>query len=152
MSLGDLHMHRGGPEAWGCANHIKTDIPRDITDLYYMGYTALTMHIWHSNYSVGHKRFKGIPSNSASHHRRQMSIESDSIHQWSWVDAIFWQILSLSLTLRTTALLSLCRKCRLHSRYVDFKSKKSLLQLLFFQLLTMHPIAPSTINVVRPIH
>ena len=44
-----------------------------------MGYMALTKHSRPSNYSVGpDKRSERVPSNSANHHSRVLSIESDA--------------------------------------------------------------------------
>ena len=90
-----------------------------------MGYVTLTMHPRPSNYSVSHKRLERVPSNSANHCSRVLSIESDARHQWLWSDAVFCPTLASSLTFITTVLSSLCRKGQPHSRCVDFNSKKS---------------------------
>ena len=122
-SLHDLHYR--GPQARGGVGNVETE-PRCITDLYHgaMGYAALTTHPWPSNYSVGHKRFWRIPSNSSNHRRRALSIESNDGYRWSLTDAVFYPVLTSSLMFRTTVLSSLCRIIWPHSCCVDFNLKK----------------------------
>ena len=122
-SLRDLHYR--GPQARGGIRSVETE-PRCVTDLYHgaMGYAALTTHPRPSNYSVSHKRFQRVPSNSSNHRSRALSIESDAGYRWSLTDAVFCPVLTSSLTFRTTVLLSLCRIVWPHSCCVDFNSKK----------------------------
>ena len=119
--------HRG-PQVRGCVNcgprcvnHVETNTEPTCT----MGCVALITRPRPSNYSVGHKRLEHVPSNSANHPSRVLSIESDARHRWPQSDAIFCPTLASSLTFITTVLLSLCRKGRPHSRCVEFNLKKS---------------------------
>ena len=140
-----------GPQAQVGVGSVETE-PRCVTDLYHgaMGYMALTMHPRPSNYSVGHKRLKRIPSNSSNHSSREvLSIESDAGYRWPLADSISQcPVLTSSLTFRTMVLLSLCRTVWPHSCCVDFNSNSQLL----FQLRSWHSIVPPTTNSVRPAH
>ena len=102
-SLRDLHYQ--GPQARGGVRSVETK-PKCVTDLYRgaMGYVALTTHLRPSNYSIGHKRLKCVPSNNSNHCSKVLSIESDAGYRWPLADSIFCPVLTSFLTFRTTVL------------------------------------------------
>ena len=117
-----------------------------------MGYVALTTHSRPSNYSVGHKRPERVPSNSANHHSRALSIESRRQRSMTASRRCFLSNSSIILDIQNHGtIFTVLEKAGL-TPTVSISTRRSQLQLLNFQLLTKHPIAPPTTNAVSPAH
>ena len=97
-----------------------------------MGYVALTMHLWPSNYSVSHKRLKHVPSNSSNHHSRLSLIELTPNTDISSYQRCFLQTPANCLAFRTTISIIVVYKNRPLHRFQPEVDSYSWLQLLLW--------------------
>ena len=73
-------------------------------------------------------------------------------NQWPRSDAVFCPTLASSLTFTLPLCYRRCVEKVGHTVAVSISTRRSQLELLFFQLLTRHSFAPPTSNEVRPAH
>ena len=136
-----------GPQVWRCVNCAETNID------WYNWLVPWATWPWQCIYGLATtaSAIKGSNAYLATVQTivlvTVLSIECDTRHWWLWA-AVFCQTLASSWH-SEPLYYHLCVEKAAHTVAVSF-STQSQLQLLFFQLLTRHPIAPPTTNAVRP--